>query len=155
MKLTSRKTRRRAGRHEPWQDLASVEWFAELPREVLRVAGRNADWVTVPAGTRLQREGLHARWIWVAVTGPLELRRNGETVGRVEAGDAYGEVEVLLGMASPVDVVTTGPTTVVSFAARAFHGLLDDPAFAATVARRRARANVIAPSVPRIRLVPA
>jgi CRP-like cAMP-binding protein len=156
MKLTSGKTRGRTRDWtEPWEDLAAVGWFAGLPRDVLRAAGQHADWLEVAAGTRLQPEGLRVRWLWVPVGGPLELRRNGEPVGRVEVGEAFGEAEVLLGTASTVDVVAPAPTAVLSFPARAFHGLLDEAAFASAVARRQAHAHFTGPALPRLRLVPA
>ena len=102
MKLTKRNHSKGS---QPWEDLAGVEYFAGLPRRVLQTAGRNADRVDVAGGTRLQRQGAHTGWLWVALDGPLELHRNGELVGTVPEGQAYGEAEVLLGMASPVEVV--------------------------------------------------
>lgn len=151
MKLT-RRNQSGAG-SQPWEDLAAVSYFEGLPRPLLRAAGRSADWVDVAPGTRLQRQGMHAGWLWVAVDGPLELHRNGELVGTVPEGQAYGEAEVLLGMASPVDVVAPAATTVVSFPARAFHGLLGDAEFATAVARRQARTELSSSIASRLRLV--
>jgi CRP-like cAMP-binding protein len=107
---------------------------------VLRRAARHADWIEAAAGTRLQRQGIRPSWLWVTVDGPLELRRDGLLVGMVPEGAAYGEAELLLGVPAPDDLVAPAPTTVVSFPARAFHGLLGDADFATAVARRQAYA---------------
>lgn len=123
-------------------DLVEVAWFSDLTPEQRRAARRHADRVRVEPGTRLQRQGFHARWLWVPVDGHLELQRNGTVVGTVPPGGAWGEAEALLGLPSSVDVVAPAATTVVSLGAAAFHGMLGDAAFAATVARRQARASL-------------
>jgi CRP-like cAMP-binding protein len=128
----------RRGWSQPWEDLAPVEWFGGLDPKARKAISRHADWVDVAAGTRLQQQGVHARWVWVVASGLLELRRGGEAVGAVGAGEAACEVEVLLGAPSWVDVVAATPTTVISIPARAFHGLLDASSLGAAVARRMA-----------------
>lgn len=129
--------RRRTWSH-PWEDLAPVEWFAQLEPDVRMAISRHADWIDVAAGTRLQQQGIHARWVWVVASGVLELRRQGRPVGMVVAGGAACEVEVLLGVPSAVDVVATTSATVIAVPARAFHGLLDTSSLGSAVARRMA-----------------
>jgi CRP-like cAMP-binding protein len=123
---------------QPWDDLAPVEWFGDLTPQVRKSLSRHADWVDVAPGTRLQQQGVHARWVWVVASGSLELRRGGQPVGVVGEGEAACEVEVLLGAPSWVDVVAVTPATVISLPARAFHGLLDTSSLGAAVARRMA-----------------
>lgn len=123
---------------QPWEDLAPVEWFGELEPKVVKALSRHADWVDLAPGARLQQQGVHARWVWVVASGTLELRRGGEPVGEVHAGEAACEVEVLLGAPSWVDVVASTPVTAISLPARAFHGLLDSSSLGAAVARRMA-----------------
>jgi len=136
---------------QPWDDLAPIEWFAELTPEVRKAISRHADWVDVAAGTRLQQQGTHARWVWVVASGVLELRRNGDGVGLVCPGQAAGEIEVLLGAPSGVDVVAATASTVVSVPARAFHGLLDTSSLGAAVARRMAvRYESLAAGAPEV-----
>ena len=122
----------------PWEDLEPIEWFASLAPGVLRQVARHADRVDVAAGTRLQQQGVHARWIWVVAAGALELRRDGVPLGLVLPGGAACETDVLLGAPSAVEVVAATPATVVSVPARAFHGLLDTSSLGAAVARRLA-----------------
>jgi CRP-like cAMP-binding protein len=123
---------------QPWEDLEPVEWFAALTPEVRKSLSRHADWVDVAPGTRLQQQGVHADWVWVVASGVLELRRCGEVLGVVVAGEAASEVEVLLRVPSAVDVVAAEPSTVISLPSRAFHGLLDSSSLGAAVARRMA-----------------
>jgi len=125
---------------QPWDDLAVVPWFAELSAAQRRAASRHTDWVPVRAGQRLQRQSFHVRWLWIPVDGTLELRRNDAWVGVVEPGGAWGEAEALLGLPSSVDVLVGEDATVLSLPANAFHGMLGDAAFAATMARRQAKA---------------
>jgi CRP-like cAMP-binding protein len=133
-----RLSRRSSGWSQPWDDLAPVEWFGALTPQVRRQLSRHADWVDVVAGTRLQQQGVHAGWVWVVADGLLELRRSGQPVGLVVAGEAACEVEVLLGAPSWVDVVAVTPARVISVPARSFHGMLDSSSLGAAVARRMA-----------------
>jgi CRP-like cAMP-binding protein len=133
-----RLSRRSRGWTQPWDDLATVEWFGGLTSDVRKQLGRHADWVDVAAGTRLQQQGVHARWVWVVASGLLELRRGGEPVGVVGPGEAACEVEVLLGAPSWLEVVASTQARVVSVPSRAFHGMLDSSSLGAAVARRMA-----------------
>lgn len=122
----------------PWEDLEPVAWFADLTPEVRKALSRHADWVDVAPGTRLLQQGMHTRWVWVVASGLLGVRRHGECLGVVEPGAAAGEVEVLLGVPSAVDVVALEPSRVVALPSRAFHGMLDSTSLGAAVARRMA-----------------
>lgn len=141
MKLTSGNRQSRSWRH-PWEDLEDIDYFSVLSREALRRASRHVDRVDVAEGVILQRQGMAARWLWIPESGVLQLRRDGEAVGLVLPGAAYGERELLLGGPSRVDVVTAWPSTVLSMSAPAWHALMDVPSFAAAVARRMAHATV-------------
>ena len=141
MKLTRGSRTPRSWRH-PWEDLEGVGYFGALSQEALRQASRHVDRVEVAEGSTLQRQGLSTRWIWIPVSGLLQLRRNGEPVGLVLPGAAYGERELLVGGPSPVDVVAAWPSTVLSISAPAWHALMDVPSFAAGVARRMAQNGI-------------
>jgi CRP-like cAMP-binding protein len=136
MKLT------RARSRHPWQELEDVEYFSFLTPEALRQASRYIDRVDVAEGARLQRQGMAARWVWIPLSGLLQLRRDGEPAGLVLPGAAYGEREMLLGGPSRVDVIASWPSTVLSIEARAWHALMDVPSFAAAVARRMAHNGI-------------
>jgi CRP-like cAMP-binding protein len=131
----------RSWRH-PWEDLQDIDYFSVLSHEALREAARHVDRVDVAEGTVLQRQGMSTRWIWIPTSGLLQLRRDGEAVGLVLPGAAYGERELLVGGPSRVDVVTAWPSTVLSISAPAWHALMDVPSFGAAVARRMAKAGV-------------
>src|SRR3954452_7118405 len=136
MKLTRNRSR------HPWLELEDIEYFSLLSHDALRQVGRHVDRVEVAEGVTLQRQGMAARWIWINVSGLLQLRRDGEPAGLVLPGAVYGERELLLGGPSRVDVLAAWPSTVLSIEARAWHALMDVPSFAAAVARRMAHAAV-------------
>src|SRR5688500_32554 len=96
MKLTRGNRRSRSWRH-PWEDLEDVDYFSALSPEALRQASRHVDRVDVAEGTTLQRQGMAARWLWIPESGVLQLRHDGEAVGLVLPGAAYGERELLVG----------------------------------------------------------
>src|SRR5207248_624927 len=120
-------------------DLAEVAWFAPLSEAARQAVSRHADRIDIRTRTRLQHEGSRVRWLWVVVDGVVEVRQHGELLGLITPGHAFGEVELLLGRPSPVEVIATGSARVVSVPAAAFHGLFHDPSFAATVAGARIR----------------
>ena len=136
-----RLTRPRSGR-SPSDELQEVDYFSILSPEACRQAARYVDRVDVAEGATLQRQGMATRWIWIPLSGLLQLRRDGDAAGLVLPGAAYGEREMLLGGPSRVDVIAAWPSTVLSMEARAWHALMDVPSFAAAVARRMAQAGV-------------
>ena len=141
MKLTRDRSR------HPWQELEDVEYFAALSHDAQRQAYRHIDRVDVAEGTVLQRQGMAARWVWIPISGLLQLRRDHEPAGLVLPGAVYGERELLLGGPSRVEVLAAWPSTVLSMEAPAWHALMNVPSFAAAVARRMARGVAPASSV--------
>ena len=119
-------------------ELKGVAWFASLSAGARRALRRHADRIDVAPGTRLQRQGARAQWVWVVADGEIEVRHDGEVVGVVPAGQASGEVEVLTGHDSPVEVVAATSARVYSLPAAAYHGMFRDPSFSSAVARRLA-----------------
>ena|SRR5438270_9572444 len=119
-------------------ELADVPWFAPLSPRARKALRRHADRIDVAPGTRLQRQDARVQWVWVVADGVVEVRRDGELLGLVPGGQATGEVEVLTGHDSPVEVVAATPARVYSLPAAAYHGMFAEPSFSATVARRLA-----------------
>ena len=119
-------------------ELAQLDWVTGLSGDALRSVARHIDRCDLPAGTRVQRAGMRARWIWIVLGGALEA--NGELV---LPGHAWGERDVVLGEPSAVDVCAPRGATVLSLPASSYHGLLAEPSFAAAATRRLARASVV------------
>jgi hypothetical protein len=133
--------------------LAAIPWFAALPPGRLDLATRHAEWIGVEGGSLLQRQGRHVGWLWIPTNDSLVLRDGDRAVGEVAIGEAWGETEALLGAPSTVDVVARAWLTVVSLPTAVFHGMLGDAAFAASVARRQARASAARVPHPGLELV--
>jgi CRP-like cAMP-binding protein len=114
--------------------VASIPLFAEVPGRRHWHLARLADEVAVPAGHELTRQGGYAREFFVVVSGTADVHRDGERVGRLEAGDFFGEVGLLsTRWERGATVVATSPMHLLVLARRQFRELL----FAApTVAAR-------------------
>jgi CRP-like cAMP-binding protein len=103
----------------------SIPLFASVPRRRRWHVARLADEVGVPDGAQLTRQGGYAREFFVVVEGTADVYRDGERVGRLEAGDFFGEV----GLLGPrwersATVVATSPMRLLVLARRQFRELL-------------------------------
>ena len=76
-------------------ELARLELFAACTRRELEEIGRLADEVSVPAGTKLTREGTGGRECFVIADGEAVVRINGRDVAHVGPGDVVGEMSLL------------------------------------------------------------
>jgi CRP-like cAMP-binding protein len=103
----------------------SIPLFASVPRRRRRHVARLADEVGVAAGARLTRQGGYAQEFFVVVSGTADVYRDDQRVGRLEAGDFFGEV----GLLAPrwersATVVATSPMRLLVLARRQFRELL-------------------------------
>jgi CRP-like cAMP-binding protein len=73
----------------------SIPLFASVPRRRRRHVARLADEVGVAAGARLTRQGGYAQEFFVVVSGTADVYRDDQRVGRLEAGEFFGEVGLL------------------------------------------------------------
>jgi CRP-like cAMP-binding protein len=79
----------------------------------------------VAAGARLTRQGGYAQEFFVVVSGTADVYRDDQRVGRLEAGEFFGEV----GLLGPrwersATVVATSPMRLLVLARRQFRELL-------------------------------
>lgn len=103
----------------------SIPLFATVPRRRRWHLSRLADEVSVPPGYELTREGGYAREFFVVVSGSADVYRDGERIGRLEAGDFFGEVALLgPGWERTATVVATSPMRLLVMARRQFRELL-------------------------------
>jgi CRP/FNR family transcriptional regulator, cyclic AMP receptor protein len=103
----------------------SIPLFADVPRRRHWHLARLADEIAIPAGHELTRQGGYAREFFVVVSGTADVDRDGERIGRLEAGDFFGEV----GLLGPrfergATVVATSPMRLLVLARRQFRELL-------------------------------
>jgi CRP-like cAMP-binding protein len=103
----------------------SMPLFASVPRRRRWHVARLGDEVGVAAGTELTQQGGYAREFFVLIEGTADVYRDGERIGRLEAGDFFGEV----GLLGPrwersATVVATSPMRLLVLARREFRELL-------------------------------
>ena len=107
-------------------DLTGIEWLATCTKRERAMIRRNADVVTVPAGTVLIREGESPRWFYGLIDGEVEVTVGGDRVGTVCTGQSINELEMVRHLASPATVTAATDARLLVMGRRAFLGMLDE-----------------------------
>jgi len=123
-------------------ELGDIEWLVGCTSRERAAIRRRADLIDLPAGTVLIREGDRSRWFYALVNGDVSVTTDGNTVGRVAAGEPVNEVDVLRNEASAVTVTADTDVSVLVMGRREFLGMLDDTP---GLARR-----LLTPHIPRV-----
>ncbi len=100
--------------------LEGIGAFSGLTREELE---KLASWtfeVGVPAGEELTKEGRLAHEFFVIEEGTAEVRRDGERIAELSAGDFFGEIGLLDGGIRTATVIATTPLRLIVMSAREF-----------------------------------
>jgi len=79
--------------------------------------------VTVDAGTSLATQGDNAYELFVIEAGVAEVRKDGEILRTLSAGDVFGEIGVLATGTRTASVVATSPMRLVAMFVREFKQL--------------------------------
>lgn len=110
--------------------LPQVSIFSEFLDEEVYVIGQFATQITVAAETEIFAEGSMDRSLYVVIDGRLqaEIQSNDRPVviGDIQAGDVFGEVGFLDGMARTATVRTLEPTVLLKLTRPQFDQLQDD-----------------------------
>jgi CRP/FNR family transcriptional regulator, cyclic AMP receptor protein len=85
--------------------LAGLPLFADLARPQLEEVAHTFDEEMIPEGQRVLRQGLSGSNVYVILEGEAVVILNGEELARLNRGDFFGEVSVLLGEPPTADVV--------------------------------------------------
>jgi CRP-like cAMP-binding protein len=93
--------------------LRSIELFAQLGDDDLHKLATFATEESVPEGTTLMRTGDYANEIVAIEEGSAEVRRDGQVVGTLTAGDVFGEIGLLEKKQRTADVVAASPMRLV------------------------------------------
>jgi CRP/FNR family transcriptional regulator, cyclic AMP receptor protein len=97
--------------------------FSDLTAEErAEVAGWLRD-VSVEAGTPLATQGENAYWLFVIEEGDAEVRKGGELIGTLGAGDVIGEIGLLATGTRTASVVATSPMRLVAMFVAEFRQL--------------------------------
>jgi len=85
--------------------LARLALFAELSRPELESVAHGYDEEVFGEGQRVLRQGLSGSNLFVILEGEAVIRRDGEDVTHLGAGEVFGEISVLTAEPPTADVV--------------------------------------------------
>ena len=118
------------------EQLRRLGTFAEATEAELRKIAKNGQVVAVPKNWSLIWERTPADKAYVVLDGDLDVRRRGEVVARLGAGDVVGEVAIVENRLRNATVVAETRLEVLHFTKEAVEKLYADiPAFRAAVDR--------------------
>jgi CRP-like cAMP-binding protein len=100
--------------------LKDLPLFAELDDAERAEVAACAREVDVEAGTSLATEGEHAYELFVIESGEAEVRKGGEVIRTLGAGDAFGEIGLLATGTRTASVTATTPMKLVAIFSREF-----------------------------------
>jgi CRP-like cAMP-binding protein len=103
--------------------LKDLPLFAELDDAERADVAACARELTVEAGTTLTTEGEHAYELFVIESGEAEVRKGGEVIRSLGAGDAFGEIGLLATGTRTASIVATTPMKLVAIFSREFKQL--------------------------------
>jgi CRP-like cAMP-binding protein len=107
---------------EPAQ-LDHIPLFADLTDEERADVAACLREITVDAGAELTTQGAHAYELFVIQEGDAEVRKNGEVVWALGAGDVFGEIGLLATGTRTASVVATSPMRLVAMFSREYKQL--------------------------------
>jgi MFS family permease len=127
--------------------LRNLEIFRALPAAPLETLAREARYETVPAGTRVIRQGDVGDTYYAIVDGDVVVTVEGAEMRRLGSGEGFGEIALLHATPRTSTVTASIETTLVGINSDAFLGALNASATvhaAATrvAAERKARDNL-------------
>jgi CRP/FNR family transcriptional regulator, cyclic AMP receptor protein len=103
--------------------LKDLPLFAELDDAERADVAACARELTVEAGTTLTTEGEHAYEVFVIESGEAEVRKGGDVIRSLGAGDAFGEIGLLATGTRTASIVATTPMKLVAIFSREFKQL--------------------------------
>ena len=102
-----------------------VPLFSELGRRELNDVASIADEIDLPAGKELTVEGQPGREFLVIIEGDAAVRRGGQEVNRLGAGDFFGEIALVKQQPRTATVTSETPIRALVITDRSFRTLLD------------------------------
>jgi CRP-like cAMP-binding protein len=103
--------------------LKELPLFAQLDDAERAEVATCARELTVEAGTTLTTEGENAYELFVIESGEADVRRGGESIRSLNAGDAFGEIGLLATGTRTATIVATTPMQLVAIFSREFKQL--------------------------------
>jgi CRP/FNR family transcriptional regulator, cyclic AMP receptor protein len=122
--------------------LEGIGAFSGLSRrELERLAGWTFE-VEMPQGEELLKEGRLAHEFFVIEDGAVEVRRDGERIAELGAGDFFGEIALLEGGTRTATVVATTPVRLIVMSAHEFRQMEQELPAVADRVRAAVRARL-------------
>ena len=106
--------------------LASLSLFADLSRPQLEQVAHKMTEESYPSGQRILRQGFSGTGFYVILDGEVAIKRDGQEVVRLQKGDFFGEMSILLGEPPVADVVATRQLNVLHLGGPELEGFLRD-----------------------------
>ena len=82
-----------------WQhaaELGALSCFEHLRQDELGELARSGEWMSLPAGERIIEQGAMGDGFFAIVSGRVDVRKNGDYVRTLGAGQHFGELSLLL-----------------------------------------------------------
>ena len=89
--------------------IAGFTMFADLTTPQLHGVAHRFEEAFFPAGERVLRQGLKGSGFYVIIDGEAQVVVDGQERARLQRGDFFGEISILLGELPIADVVAVGP----------------------------------------------
>ena len=102
-----------------------VPLFSELGRKELDEVASIADEIDLSEGKELTVEGQAGREFMVIIEGDATVRKGGEEVNRLGAGDFFGEIALVRHQPRTATVIAESPIRALVITDRSFRTLLD------------------------------
>lgn len=99
------------------QQLAKLDRFKDFSDAEIRMVLDASTYLTVPAGWAMMAENTPADKAYLILTGEVSVRRGGDEVARVGAGDLIGEMALVNHRLRSATVVTETPLEALHFTA--------------------------------------
>jgi CRP/FNR family cyclic AMP-dependent transcriptional regulator len=106
--------------------LGGLTLFADLSRPQLEQVAHKMTEESYPVGQRILRQGFTGTGFYVILDGEVAIKIDGEERARLQKGDFFGEMSILLGEPPVADVVTTRQLHVLHLGGPELEGFLRD-----------------------------
>ena len=114
--------------------VANIPIFSGCNKKELKAITRLLSSLSVSAGEVLTKQGGHGREFMIIESGTAIVRRNDRKVGTLQAGDFFGELAMLAGVARTATVVAQTDMVIDVLNPREFSSLLqENPAIATKI----------------------
>lgn len=99
------------------EQLAKLDRFSDFSDDEIRLVVEKATYLTVPEGWAMMAENTPADKAYLILSGEVSVRRHGEEVARVGAGDLVGEMALVNHKLRSATVVSETPLEALHFTA--------------------------------------